>query len=112
MKKVEAIIQPFRLEPVKEALHAISVKGMTVTEVKGFGTQKGIREVYRGMEYQVDFLPKVKIEVVAADDKVQNVVETIINNARTGRIGDGKIFIYPVAEVIRIRTGESGDAAV
>ena len=112
MKKVEAIIQPFRLEPVKESLHAISVKGMTVTEVKGFGAQKGIREVYRGMEYQVDFLPKVKIEVVASDDKVQTVVETIIKNARTGRIGDGKIFIYPVAEVIRIRTGESGDEAV
>jgi nitrogen regulatory protein P-II 1 len=112
MKKVEAIIQPFRLEPVKEALHAISVKGMTVTEVKGFGAQKGIREVYRGMEYQVDFLPKVKIEVVASDDKVQSVVETIIKNARTGRIGDGKIFIYPVAEVIRIRTGETGDEAV
>jgi nitrogen regulatory protein P-II 1 len=112
MKKIEAIIQPFRLEPVKEALHAISVKGMTVTEVKGFGTQKGIREVYRGMEYQVDFLPKVKVEVVASDDKVQTVIETIINNARTGRIGDGKIFIYPIAEVIRIRTGESGDDAV
>ena len=112
MKKIEAIIQPFRLEPVKEALHGISVKGMTVTEVKGFGTQKGLREVYRGMEYQVDFLPKVKIEVVASDDKVQTVVEAIIKNARTGRIGDGKIFIYPVAEVIRIRTGETGDAAV
>jgi nitrogen regulatory protein P-II 1 len=112
MKKIEAIIQPFRLEPVKEALHAISVKGMTVTEVKGFGTQKGIREVYRGMEYQVDFLPKVKIEVVTTDDKVQTVVETIVKNARTGRIGDGKIFIYPVAEVIRIRTGETGDEAV
>jgi nitrogen regulatory protein P-II 1 len=112
MKKIEAIIQPFRLEPVKEALHAISVKGMTVSEVKGFGTQKGIREVYRGMEYQVDFLPKVKIEVVTSDDKVQTVVETIIKNARTGRIGDGKIFIYPVAEVIRIRTGETGDEAV
>ncbi len=112
MKKIEAIIQPFRLEPVKEALHAISVKGMTVTEVKGFGAQKGIREVYRGLEYQVDFLPKVKIEVVAPDDKVQTVVDTIVAKARTGRIGDGKIFIYPVAEVIRIRTGESGDAAV
>ena len=112
MKKIEAIIQPFRLEPVKEALHAISVKGMTITEVKGFGTQKGIREVYRGMEYQVDFLPKVKIEIVASDDKVQTVVETIIKNARTGRIGDGKIFLYPVAEVIRIRTGETGDEAV
>ena len=112
MKKIEAIIQPFRLEPVKEALHAISVKGMTVTEVKGFGVQKGIREVYRGMEYQVDFLPKVKIEIVATDDKVQSIVETIIAKARTGRIGDGKIFVYPVAEVIRIRTGENGESAV
>ncbi len=112
MKKIEAIIQPFRLEPVKEALHAISVKGMTVTEVKGFGVQKGIREVYRGMEYQVDFLPKVKLEIVASDDKVQTIIDTIISKARTGRIGDGKIFIYPVAEVIRIRTGETGDAAV
>jgi nitrogen regulatory protein P-II 1 len=112
MKKIEAIIQPFRLEPVKEALHAISVQGMTVAEVKGFGRQKGIREVYRGMEYQVDFLPKVKIEVVASDDKVQSIVETIMKYARTGRIGDGKIFVYPVAEVIRIRTGESGDEAV
>jgi nitrogen regulatory protein P-II 1 len=112
MKKIEAIIQPFRLEPVKEAMHAISVKGMTVSEVKGFGAQKGIREVYRGMEYQVDFLPKVKVEIVTSDDKVQTVIETIIKHARTGRIGDGKIFIYPVAEVIRIRTGETGDEAV
>jgi nitrogen regulatory protein P-II 1 len=112
MKKIEAIIQPFRLEPVKDALHAISVQGMTVTAVKGFGVQKGIREVYRGLEYQVDFLPKVKIEVVAPDDKVQSVVNTIANNARTGRIGDGKIFVYPVAEVIRIRTGETGENAV
>jgi nitrogen regulatory protein P-II 1 len=112
MKKIEAIIQPFRLEPVKEALHAISVKGMTVAEVKGFGVQKGIREVYRGMEYQVDFLPKVKIEIVATDDKVQSIIDAIIGKARTGRIGDGKIFVYPVAEVIRIRTGETGDEAV
>ena len=112
MKKIEAIIQPFRLEPVKEALHEISVKGMTVTEVKGFGVQKGIREVYRGMEYQVDFLPKVKIEIVATDEKVQSIIDTIISKARTGRIGDGKIFIYPVAEVIRIRTGETGNEAV
>ena len=112
MKKIEAVIQPFRLEPVKEALHAISVKGMTVTEVKGFGVQKGIREVYRGMEYQVDFLPKVKMEIVTSDAKVDLIVETITKNARTGRIGDGKIFIYPVAEVIRIRTGEKGDEAV
>jgi nitrogen regulatory protein P-II 1 len=112
MKKIEAIIQPFRLEPVKEALHAISIQGMTVTEVKGFGRQKGIREVYRGMEYQVDLLPKVKLEIIVADDKVPAVVEAIIANARTGRIGDGKIFVFPVSEVIRIRTGETGEAAV
>ena len=112
MKKIEAIIQPFKLEPVKEALHGLSVQGMTVTEVKGFGRQKGIREVYRGMEYQVDFLPKVKIEVIAPDEKAQTIVETIMKAARTGRIGDGKIFVYPVAEVIRIRTGETGNDAV
>ncbi|MBM4294270.1 MAG: P-II family nitrogen regulator [Deltaproteobacteria bacterium] len=112
MKKIEAIIQPFKLEPVKEALHQISIQGMTVTEVKGFGRQKGLREVYRGMEYQVDFLPKVKIEVVASDEKAQAVVDAIIDKARTGRIGDGKIFVYPVAEVIRIRTGETGEGAV
>ncbi|MEJ5330159.1 MAG: P-II family nitrogen regulator [Desulfobaccales bacterium] len=112
MKKIEAIIQPFKLEAVKEALHGISVQGMTVTEVKGFGRQKGLREVYRGMEYQVDFLPKVKIEVIAPDDKVDTIVETIMTAARTGRIGDGKIFVYPVAQVIRIRTGETGDAAI
>ena len=112
MKKIEAIIQPFRLEPVKEALHAINVEGMTVTEVKGFGRQKGLREVYRGMEYQVDFLPKVKMEIVTSDDKASLIVETIAKSARTGRIGDGKIFVYPVAEVIRIRTGETGDEAV
>jgi len=112
MRKIEAIIQPFKLEPVKEALHALSVQGMTVTEVKGFGRQKGIREVYRGMEYQVDFLPKVKIEVVAADDKIKIIVDTIVDKARTGRVGDGKIFVYPVAEVIRIRTGETGESAV
>ena len=112
MKKIEAIIQPFRLEPVKEALHGINVEGMTVTEVKGFGRQKGLREVYRGMEYQVDFLPKVKIEIVASDDKVKLILDTIVEKARTGRIGDGKIFVYPVVEVIRIRTGETGDEAV
>ena len=112
MKKIEAIIQPFKLEPVKEALHAINIEGMTVCEVKGFGRQKGIREVYRGMEYQVDFLPKVKIEIVAPDDKVKVIVDTIVAKARTGRIGDGKIFVYPVAEVIRIRTGETGESAV
>lgn len=112
MKKIEAIIQPFKLEQVKEALHKLSVQGMTVTEVKGFGRQKGLREVYRGMEYQVDFLPKVKLEVVIADDKAKAITEAIIANARTGRIGDGKIFVYPVAEVIRIRTGETGDEAI
>ena len=112
MKKIEAIIQPFKLEPVKEALHALSVQGMTITEVKGFGRQKGIREVYRGMEYQVDFLPKVKIEIVAADDKVQTIITAIVEKARTGRIGDGKIFVYPVGEVIHIRTGETGESAV
>jgi nitrogen regulatory protein P-II 1 len=112
MKKIEAIIQPFKLEPVKEALHAISVEGMTVTEVKGFGRQKGIREVYRGMQYQVDFLPKVKIEIVASDDKVKAIIDIIVDKARTGRIGDGKIFVSPVEEVLRIRTGETGDAAV
>lgn len=112
MKKIEAIIQPFKLEPVKEALHRLSIQGMTVTEVKGFGRQKGIREVYRGMEYQVDFLPKVKIEVVVPDDKVAAITQAIIDQARTGRIGDGKIFITTVEEVIRIRTGETGEAAL
>jgi nitrogen regulatory protein P-II 1 len=112
MKKIEAIIQPFKLEPVKEALHKISVQGMTVTEVKGFGRQKGIREVYRGMEYQVDFLPKVKVEVIASDDKAEAIVETIMSAARTGRIGDGKIFVYPITDVVRIRTGETGNDAV
>jgi nitrogen regulatory protein P-II 1 len=112
MKKIEAIIQPFKLEQVKEALHQLSVQGMTVTEVKGFGRQKGLREVYRGMEYQVDFLPKVKLEVVVPEEKAKVITEAIITNARTGRIGDGKIFVYPVAEVIRIRTGETGDEAI
>jgi nitrogen regulatory protein P-II 1 len=112
MKKIEAIIQPFKLEPVKEALQALDVKGMTVTEVKGFGRQKGIREVYRGMEYQVDFLPKVKLEVVVPDDKAQIIIDTIVDKARTGRIGDGKIFVSAVSEVLRIRTGESGESAV
>ena len=112
MKKIEAIIQPFRLEPVKEALHAISVQGMTVTEVKGFGRQKGIREVYRGMDYQVDFLPKVKLEIVTSDDRVQAIIDTIVDKARTGRIGDGKIFVSDVGEILRIRTGESGESAI
>ena len=112
MKKIEAIIQPFKLEPVKEALHQMSVTGMTVTEVKGFGRQKGLREVYRGLEYQVDFLPKVKIEIVVPDEKVEAITNAIITQARTGKVGDGKIFIYPLAEVIRIRTGEMGEEAI
>ena len=112
MKKIEAIIKPFKLDEVKEALHEIGLQGMTVTEAKGFGRQKGHTELYRGAEYVVDFLPKVKIEIVAPDDKVQAIVDTIIDKARTGRIGDGKIFVYPVAEVVRIRTGETGDSAV
>ncbi len=112
MQKIEAVIQPFKLEAVKEALQRLDVHGMTITEVKGFGRQKGIREVYRGMEYQVDFIPKVKIEIVAPDDKVPDIVGTIQATARTGRIGDGKIFVLPVAEVIRIRTGERGETAI
>lgn len=112
MKKIEAIIKPFKLEEVKEALAGIGIKGMTVSEVKGFGRQKGHREIYRGAEYIVDFLPKVKIELVVEADQVDKVVETIINSARTGKIGDGKIFILPVEEAIRIRTGERGREAV
>lgn len=112
MKKIEAIIQPHRLEWVKEALLALEVQGMTVTEVKGFGQQKGLREVYRGMEYQIDFIPKVKIEMVVQDDKAQTIIETIMTNARTGKVGDGKIFVFPVEEIIRIRTGETGEAAL
>lgn len=108
MKKVEAIIKPFKLEDVKEALSAIGIKGMTVTEVKGFGRQKGHTEIYRGAEYVVDFLPKAKIELVVESDLVPKVVETIMDSARTGRIGDGKIFVMPVEEAIRIRTGERG----
>ncbi len=112
MKKIEAIIQTHRLEWVKEALLALNVQGMTVTEVKGFGQQKGLREIYRGMEYRVDFIPKVKIEIVVQDDQAQAIVETIMTNARTGKVGDGKIFVFPVEEIIRIRTGETGEAAL
>ena len=112
MKKIEAVIKPFKLDEVKEALQAIGVQGMTITEVKGFGRQKGHTELYRGAEYVVDFLPKVKIEIVIADSDVQKVVESIQNSAKTGRIGDGKIFVFPVEEVIRIRTGESGENAI
>ena len=112
MKKIEAVIKPFKLDEVKEALHEIGLQGLTVTEAKGFGRQKGHTELYRGAEYVVDFLPKVKIEVVCDDDMVERAVEAIVNAARTGRIGDGKIFVSPVEEVIRIRTGERGSDAV
>ncbi|MCK6550569.1 P-II family nitrogen regulator [Myxococcota bacterium] len=112
MKKVEAIIKPFKLDEVREALGEAGIQGVTITEVKGFGRQKGHAELYRGAEYVVDFLPKVKVEVVCTDDMVHQVVETIENAARTGRIGDGKIFVTNVEEVIRIRTGERGPSAV
>ncbi len=112
MKKIEAIIKPFKLEDVKEALASVGVQGMTVSEVKGFGRQKGHTELYRGAEYTIDFLPKVKIEIVVPDEKCSQVVETIQGSAKTGRIGDGKIFILPCEEVIRIRTGERGAAAI
>jgi nitrogen regulatory protein P-II 1 len=111
MKKVEAIIKPFKLDDAKQALGEIGVQGMSVSEVKGFGRQKGHSELYRGAEYVVDFLPKVKIEVVLADDQVEGAIEAIINAAKTGKIGDGKIFVMPLETVIRIRTGElDGDA--
>ena len=112
MKKIEAIIKPFTLDAVKEALNKTGVTGMTVTEVKGFGRQKGHKEIYRGAEYQVDFLPKIKIEVVVEANLVEPVVAAIMNAARTGKIGDGKIFITPLEGVIRIRTGESGHDAI
>ena len=112
MKKVEAIIKPFKMEDVKEALAEIGVEGMTVTEVKGFGRQKGHTEIYRGSEYTVDFLPKVKIEIVLSDDRIQKAVDAILQSAKTGKIGDGKIFVMPIEEAIRIRTEEQGDAAI
>lgn len=112
MRKVEAIIKPFKLDEVKEALNEIGIQGITVSEVKGFGRQKGHTELYRGAEYTIDFLPKVKVEIVVPDDKCSQVVETIQASAKTGRIGDGKIFILPCEEVIRIRTGERGAAAI
>jgi nitrogen regulatory protein P-II 1 len=112
MKKIEAIIKPFKLDEVKNALTKIGVQGMTVTEVKGFGRQKGHTEVYRGAEYKIDFLPKVKLELITSEDIVTQVVETIERAAKTGKIGDGKIFISPVDEVIRIRTGERGKDAI
>ena len=112
MKKIEAVIKPFKLDEVKEALQEVGLQGITVTEAKGFGRQKGHTELYRGAEYVVDFLPKVKVEVVLADDAVESAVEAIRNVAQTGRIGDGKIFVSSVEEVVRIRTGETGEAAI
>ena len=112
MKKVEAIIKPFKLDEVKEALQQIGVQGLTVTEVKGFGRQKGHTELYRGAEYVVDFLPKIKLEIVITDEMVDKAVEAIVEAANTGRIGDGKIFVLPLGESIRIRTGERGKDAV
>ncbi len=112
MKKIESIIKPFKLDEVKDALNAIGIQGITVVEVKGFGRQKGHTELYRGAEYVVDFLPKVKIEIIAADDLVPKIIDTIETAAKTGRIGDGKIFVTPVEEVVRIRTGERGESAI
>ncbi|PLY02543.1 MAG: transcriptional regulator [Desulfuromonas sp.] len=112
MRKVEAVIKPFKLDEVKEALNEIGIQGLTVSEVKGFGRQKGHSELYRGAEYVVDFIPKIKLEIIVADDVVAKVVEVIEEAAKTGRIGDGKIFVTPVDEVVRIRTGERGEEAL
>jgi nitrogen regulatory protein P-II 1 len=112
MKKIEAIIQPFKLDEVKQALIGIGIDGMTISEVRGHGRQKGHKEVYRGQEYTVDLLPKVRLEMVIADDQVEKAVDTLASAARTGKIGDGKIFVYDVAEAIRIRNGDRGEAAI
>ncbi|MFT4937082.1 MAG: nitrogen regulatory protein P-II 1 [Paraglaciecola sp.] len=112
MKKIDAIIKPFKMDDVREALAEAGINGMTVTEVKGFGRQKGHTELYRGAEYNVDFLPKVKLEVVVTDEQVELAIEAIMNTAQTGKIGDGKIFVYDVEQVIRIRTGEQNEDAV
>ncbi len=112
MKKIEAIIKPFKLDEVKEALNTIGVQGMTVTEVKGFGRQKGHKEIYRGAEYNIDFVPKIRIDIVVDNQIVENVIDSILKTASTGNIGDGKIFIYPVEEAIRIRTSERGKDAL
>jgi nitrogen regulatory protein P-II 1 len=112
MKKIEAIIKPFKLEEVKDALAEIGIQGMTVTEVKGFGRQKGHTEIYRGSEYTVDFLPKIKIELIISDDRLEDALKAITSAAHTGKIGDGKIFVLPVEKSVRIRTGETGDAAL
>ena len=112
MKCIEAIIQPFKLDDVREALKGIGVDGMTIYDVRGHGRQKGHKEVYRGQEYEVDLLPKVKVEVVVADDRIDETVKAVVEAARTGKIGDGKVFIYPVEEVVRIRNSETGDSAL
>jgi nitrogen regulatory protein P-II 1 len=112
MKKVEAIIKPFKLEEVKEALSGLGIEGMTVSEVKGFGRQKGHTEIYRGSEYTVDFLPKIKIEVVVGDEQVEEAIKAVVNAAKTGKIGDGKVFVSKIEDAIRIRTGETGEQAV
>ena len=112
MKKIEAIIQPFKMETVKEALKAIGIDGMTITEVRGHGRQKGHKEVYRGQEYNVDLLPKIKVELVVADARLEEVLRTLTASARTGKIGDGKIFVYDVAEAIRIRNDDRGETAL
>ena len=112
MKKIEAVIKPFKLDDVREALTEIGISGMTVSEVKGFGRQKGHTEIYRGAEYAVDFLPKVKVELVLADEDVERAIDIIVETARSGKIGNGKIFVLPVEEVIRIRTGERAEAAI
>ncbi|MDH2997756.1 transcriptional regulator [Pasteurellaceae bacterium LFhippo2] len=112
MKKIEAIIKPFKLDDVREALTDVGIQGMTVTEVKGFGRQKGHTELYRGAEYAIDFLPKVKLEVIVTDEQVDECIEAIIETAQTGKIGDGKIFVYDVERVIRIRTGEENEDAI
>src|SRR5687768_14524926 len=112
MKKIEAIIKPFKLQEVKDALHEIGIQGMTVLEVKGFGRQKGHTEIYRGSEYTIDFMPKVKIEMVLPDAQIDSAIKAILNAAKTGKIGDGKVFVTSVSEAIRIRTGERGDEAV
>jgi len=112
MKKILAIIKPFKVDEVKDALTKININGMTITEVKGFGRQKGHKEIYRGAEYQTDFIPKVELSIVVDDDRVETVVETIITSAKTGKIGDGKIFIQPIDDVVRIRTSETGVEAL
>ncbi len=112
MKKIEAVIRPFRIDDVREALAEVGVKGMTLTEVKGYGRQKGHTEVYRGSEYQIDFLPKIKLEIVVADKLADEAVDVILKAAKTGQVGDGKIFIYEVEDAVRVRTGESGEEAL